>query len=78
MEWMTLSELAGKPIIRWLIQMIRGKVRQSIEGKIEISVHECDAVSSQYWCPLIFTLKIDSKTPARLRIIGTEYIIFQY
>jgi len=76
MEWITLSELADKPIIRWLIQMIRRKVRQSIEGKIEISLLECDAVSSQYWCPLIFTLKIDSKTPARLRIIGTEYIIF--
>ena len=76
MEWFSLAELAGKPIIKWVIQMIRGKVRQSIKKRIEINLLECDARDSQYWCPIIFTLKIDSKTPARLRVIGTDYVVF--
>jgi len=73
MEWYSLSELAGKPIGKWVIQVIRDKVRKSIMKEIAVSV-ECDIQTSLYWCPLVFTIFVDSKTPATIKISGIDYL----
>ena len=74
MGWFSLAELAGTPVIRWVIQVIRGKVRKSIENKLSIKVEDWDAVTSSYWCPILFTIVVDSKTPAQLYVTRIDYL----
>lgn len=74
MEWLSLAELAGTPVIRWVIQVIRGKVRKSIEKNLSVIVEYWDAVTSSYWCPILFTIVVDSKTPAQLYVTRVDFL----
>ena len=76
MEWFSLAELAGSPIIGGLIQVIRNKVRKSIEQNIKIEPGLNMIAREFAWTPIVMGLKIISKTPAKLKIIGVEYIVY--
>ena len=58
-----------------VIQLIRGKVRKSIANKISVSVQRWDIENISDWCPLVFDILIDSKTPARVRLVEINYEI---
>jgi hypothetical protein len=74
-EWLVLAELAGKPVVKEVIQVIRGKVRNSIRSTIEIEKGDCFIPTGTDWCPIIIGVKVISKTPASLRIIGIRYVV---
>ena len=76
MEWLTLSELAGKPIIKWVIQVIRSRVRNSIRNNLKVNVQMCDIDTTMSSLPIVFRIIVDSKTPAVIRIIGIDYLVF--
>jgi len=76
MEWLSLAELAGKPIVKWVIQMIRGKVRNSISHTIKVEAGSAHIARGWGHC-IILQQKLVSKTPAKLKVIGFDYWIYQ-
>ncbi|MFC2016160.1 hypothetical protein ACFLUF_00410 [Chloroflexota bacterium] len=74
-SWISLAELAGIPVIKWVIQVIRRKVRRSIEKEISISGSEC-SISKDGWYLINLGISVTSKTPAKLQVIGIQYVIF--
>ncbi len=76
-EWISLAELAGWPIVGQMIQLIRKKVRDSLSKAIEISLGDCSIPVGKYWCPIVIGINVVSKTPAKLRIIGIRYVVYQ-
>ena len=77
MEWLSLAHLVGVPVIKWVLQMFRGRTRRSIVDVLDIELIEIDIEHSPYWCPIILTLKVISKAYTKLRVLGIRYIVYQ-
>ena len=75
-EWVSLAEMAGKPVIRWLIQMLRGAVRNSILNTIKVEAGSAYIARGWGYC-IILQQKLVSKTPAKLKVIGFDYWVYQ-
>ncbi len=75
-EWISLAELAGKPVAKYMIQIIRKRVRRSITKEIEVQQGRCSIPINLYWCPIIFGVRVVSKTPAQLRVVGIRYVAY--
>ncbi len=76
-ELLSLSELAGKKGINWMLKVMKKRMLNSIENQLTVSIESFTAEIGLYWCPLSFNIKVDSKTPALVYVIEVDFIAFQ-
>jgi len=76
MEWLTLAGWAGRPVINKMIKVISDRVLRSIKRTLSVSVEGCNAEVNMWWCPIVFKVLVNSKTPATLKLASIEFVVF--